>query len=441
MTPTQATLLRGGLIVTMNPGREILQGDLLMEGSKITKIAAHIEPPRPDVTVVDVTDHFVIPGLIQAHTHLVQTLFRGDADDLSLLQWLQQRIWPMEYAHSPDSIRSSALLGLLEMNLSGTTTIVDMATVRHTHHVLEAVEESGMRYWGGKCLMDLEGSSGPLYEDFRTSRQETEELIKEWHQKNDRLNYALCPRFVISCTDEMLEFTQHLQAEMGLYVHTHASENKEEVRLVQERTGRGNMEFLNDLKLLNPQTVVAHGIHLSPSEIDQVAAAGCTLVHCPSSNLKLGSGVAHIHHYLEKNIRVALGADGAPCNNSMDPFLEMRLAALLQKPLFGPEALSAQTAFELATLGGARSVGRSEELGSLEPGKQADVVVVRRSDPSVHTVENPYSALVYSCLGRDVRHVFIGGEWTVKDREHQRLDREQILFKARQDHRALLARI
>src|SRR5690606_20820454 len=128
----------------------------------------------------------------------------------------------------------------------------------------------------------------------------------------------------------------------------------------------------------------------------QVAEAGCTLVHCPSSNLKLGSGTARIHHYLEKKIRLALGADGAPCNNSMDPFIEMRLAALLQKPIFGSEALTAQTAFELATLGGAAAVGRSHDLGSLEVSKLADIAVVRRDDPSVHTVTNPYSALVYS---------------------------------------------
>ncbi len=440
MSQAASYLLRGGQIVTMNSQREVLQGDVLISGSRIKQIAPHIAPP-PDAVVVDVPDHFVIPGLIQAHTHLVQTLFRGDADDLALLDWLEKKIWPMEHSHTPSSIRSSALLGLLEMNLSGTTTVVDMATVRHTHEVLAAVEESGMRYWGGKCLMDKEGSSGPLYESFRASRDETEELLKTWHQTTERINYALCPRFVISCTDEMLEFTQALQEERGIYVHTHASENKDEVALVRKRTGRGNIEFLNDLKLLNPKTIIAHGIHLSDLEISQVAHAQCTIVHCPSSNLKLGSGVARIHRYLKENVRVALGADGAPCNNSMDPFLEMRLAALLQKPFEGPESLPAQTAFELATLGGAAAIGQSHELGSLEPGKLADVVVVRRSDPSVHTVENPYSALVYSCLGRDVRHVFVHGEWVVKEREHLRLEGERILSEARRDHRELLSRL
>jgi 5-methylthioadenosine/S-adenosylhomocysteine deaminase len=437
---SSSVLLRNGLLVTMNKEREVIQGDLLIEGEKISQIAPRITPP-PGAIIIDVTDHFVIPGLIQAHTHLVQTLFRGDADDLSLLDWLQKKIWPMEHAHNPSSITSSARLGLLEMNLSGTTSIVDMATVKHTHHVLAAAEESGMRYWGGKCLMDLEGSSGPLYEDIKSSQAETEELFKGWHQKTPRLSYALCPRFVISCSDEMLEYTKDFQAQHEVYVHTHASENVDEVALVRERTGRGNIEFLKEIELLNPRTVVAHGIHLSEDEIHHVAESGCSLVHCPSSNLKLGSGIAKIHHYLKKKIKVALGADGAPCNNSMDPFLEMRLAALLQKPIFGSEALSAQTAFELATLGGAAAVGRTHDLGSLESGKLADVVVVRRDDPSVHTITNPYSALVYSCLGRDVRHVFIHGEWIVKDRQHQRLDADKILHQARLDHEDLLQRL
>ncbi len=417
--------------MTMNPRREVLEADLLIAGGRITQIAKSISP-RGDEEIIEAKGRWVIPGLIQAHTHLCQALFRGQADDMLLLDWLKKRIWPLEAAHSPESLRRSAQVGLLEMQLSGTTSILDMGTIHHSHILFEEAERSGMRYWGGKCLMDLKGSSGLLYQERGESLKESEDLIKTWHGKSERLSYAIAPRFAVSCSEKLLKEVVALQHKHSVLVHTHASESLEEIALIRKRTGKTNVDYLQSLGLLGPQTVIVHGVHLTAKELRAMVKTQTPLVHCPSSNLKLASGIAPIEHYRQQGLVLGLGSDGAPCNNSMDPFIEMRLAALIQKPKFGPQALPARYALEMATLGGAQLLGRSHDLGSLEEGKMADVVVVDRSHPSVATVECPYSALVYSCLGRDVEHVFIGGQAVVLDKTHQVYNQQQVIAEAQE---------
>lgn len=434
-------VLRNGLVITMNRTRDVFRGDVHIEGNRIAYVGTSRRKTPANALTIDATDKFVLPGLIQAHVHLCQALFRGDADDLKLLDWLKKRIWPMEAAHTPASLRASARIGLLEMQKSGTTAVLDMGTVRHTQSLLEAVAESGMRYWGGKCLMDLKSSSGPLHEKTTSALRETEELIKEWRGKHDLVRYALCPRFAVSCTEGLLEAMVDMQEREDALIHTHASESKDEIAVIKKRTGRNNVDYFSDLGMLNPKTVIAHGVHLTKGELKNMVRAGTPLVHCPSSNLKLSSGIAPIQTYVDAGLKVALGADGAPCNNSMDPFIEMRLTALLQKPKFGPEALPARLALELATLGGARALGAEDHIGSLEAGKLADVITVDRSHPSVATVENPYSALVYSCLGRDVRDVFIHGRPVVRNGEHMIMDESEVIADAKRERTALLKRI
>lgn len=432
-------LIKNGTIVTLNRKRDVLAGDLLIEGSRIAKIGKNLKAVGGDCRIVDATNQFVIPGLIQAHTHLCQVLYRGYADDMSLLTWLKKRIWPMEFSHTPETLYASSRLGLLEMQKLGTTSILDMATVRHTDSVFQAARESGMRYWGGKCLMDRKGSSGPLYEKRAPAIEETEALIEKWHRKTELLEYALCPRFAVSCSEEILLDCVELQKKYGLLIHTHASESKEEIALIRERTGKRNVDYLHALGMLNEKTVIVHGVHLSKGEIAKMVKAKAPLVHCPSSNMKLASGFAPTETYLRQKMTIGLGSDGAPCNNTMDPFMEMRLAALIQKPFFGPEAMPAQKALEMATLGGAKVLGRDKDLGSLEEGKLADIVTVDRSHPSVCTVENPYSALVYSCSGRDVKHVFIHGEHIIQDGVHQKWNEAEVITDARNGLRTLLA--
>ncbi len=430
-------LFKNGLIVQHSRQKEFYVGDVLVENERIKAISKSSIAPE-GAQVIDATDQFIIPGFIQAHTHLVQTLFRGEADDLSLISWLQKRIWPMEAAHIGSSIRASAHLGTLEMQLSGTTSILDMATVKHTQDLMEAVEESGMRYWGGKCLMDRKGSQ--LAESTERALGETLDLMNEWENRNALINYAICPRFVVSCTEKILKEVADIQKDRKCIVHIHASESKEEIKLVKKLTKMNNVAYLNKLKLLNDRTAIVHGVHLTDSELNSMSKTKTPLVHCPSSNMKLASGLAPITKYLKKKIKIGFGGDGAPCNNCMDPFKEMHLAAILQKPVFGPEALPARTAFELATLGGARVLGMEKELGTLEVGKRADIVTVDRTHPSVVTVEDPFSALVYSCNGRDVRNVVINGRIVVREREHQLMDGERVKRLALEEKQKLMRR-
>ena len=435
-----SVILKGGTIVTMDPERRHFKGDLEIVGNKIGRVGKSLKADSK-ARLIDVSDQFVIPGLFQTHTHLVQCLFRGWADDMSLLDWLKTRIWPLEHAHTKKTIQTSARLALTEMQMLGTTSILDMATVKNTAAVFETVKESGMRYWGGKCLMDLKGSSGPLYEDTATSLKETEKLIRDWQGDNELMNYALCPRFAVSCTEEILKACVNLQEKHNLFIHTHASESLEEIAVIKKRTGLDNVSYLKKLGMLNSMSVIVHGVHLTRQEIRDMVAANTPLVHCPSSNLKLASGIAPVFEYLNQGMTVSIGSDGAPCNNTMDPFMEMRLTALLQKPKFGPEALPAMTALEMATLQGAKTLGRQDDLGSLEKGKLADVVTVRRDHPSVTNVEDPYSALVYSCSGRDVAHVFIGGKQVVRNGRHFRWKSEELGQESRTQIKQLIKKI
>lgn len=427
----KSILIKNGIIVTANGKKEIIHGDIRFKDGVITEIASKIPASRTD-EVIDAGEAFVIPGLIQTHVHLCQILFRGMADDLELLDWLKERIWPLEAAHDEDSLRASARIGLMEMQLLGTTSILDMGTVRLHEVVFEEAHLSGMRYWGGNCLMDRKSSAGPLFRDTEETLEYCEKLIQDWHLKTPLIQYAISPRFVISCTDKILKAARSLQNQHGLIFHTHASENKGEVELVKKRTGMDNVKFLNHIGCLNEKTVIAHGIHLKSNETKMMIKARAGLAHCPSSNLKLASGIAPIEDYINQGMKVGLGADGAPCNNMMDPFMEMRLAALLQKPENGPTALNAQTAFELATIRGAEVLAAADKIGSIEVGKRADIVIVDRQHPSVATVDDPYSALVYSCSGRDVRDVWVDGNRVVQDKKHLLFDCAKEIKKARE---------
>lgn len=433
-------LIKNGTCVTMNAESDVDRLDLRIENERIIEIAENLKA-RPGETVVDANNCWVIPGLIQVHTHLVQVLFRGLADDLELLDWLQQKIWPFEKAHIEASLRAAARLGILELQTTGTTCIVDMGTTTGIGFIFEEADAAGLRYYGGNCFMDLKSASGPLHRPLDESLSEAEEMIKTWHKKTPLLEYVIAPRFAISCTEKMMRAGVELQKQHGLLLHTHASENKHEVALIKKRTGLGNVDYLSKLGLLNEKAVIAHGIHLSKSEAKKFVHACAGLAHCPASNMKLASGFAPIPEYLQMGMKIGLGTDGAPCNNTHDGFLEMRFASLIHKPKFGPRSLPAKEVFRLATLGGAEAIGREKDLGSLEKGKLADIVIIDRSHSSVATVENAYSSLVYSCSGRDVRDVFIHGREIVRDRRHLVWQDDSVASTARSELSKLLRRI
>jgi len=395
-------------------------------------IAAIGESGQTADTVIDAGGCAVIPGFVQTHIHLCQTIFRGAADDLALIDWLRQRVWPMEAAHTATSITASARLGIAELIKGGTTCALTMETVNHTREVFKVVEETGFRATVGKCMMD-KGDEVPraLQEQTASSIDESLALLDEWHGKaGGRIRYCFAPRFAISCTRELLEKVAELARARGVMVHTHASENTTECQLVQQDTGMRNVMYLDSVGLSGRHVALAHCIHLSNDEIKTLKTTGTNVVHCPSSNLKLGSGIAPIVTLLEEGISVSLGADGAACNNRLDMFTEMRTAALLQKALHGPEVLPASRVLRMATIDGARALGLGSEIGSLEVGKRADVAVVRLDRLHATPVTDVVSALVYSAEQDDVDTVIIDGRLVMRERGLLTVNEREVIRDA-----------
>ena len=436
-------LIKGGTLVTMNPERDIVTEDILIEGDKISQIG-NINADRVD-HVINARSMLVIPGLIQSHVHLCQTLFRGMANDLELLDWLTSRIFPLESAHDEESLYYSSLLGCAELLRGGTTSIIDMATVNYTDSVFAAADRAGIRYLGGKCMMDHgDKLTLPLLEDTSSSIQESLDLLQRWEGKaNGRLRYAFCPRFVPSCSHELLKEIQTLSTLYEVPVHTHASENKAEIELVESERGKRNIVYLDRLGLCNERLILAHCIHLSDEEKRILAASSSNVAHCPSSNLKLASGIAPIPELINLGANVSLGADGAPCNDNLSMFMEMRLAALIQKPLHGATSMPALKVFEMATLGGARAMGRENELGSLEIGKKADIAVIDLNKWHTWPARSAdiYGQLVYQVQAQDVYCTIVDGHLNMLAGELLTIPEREVKEKSAESWRRVSQRV
>jgi len=434
-------LVRSGTILTMNDRFDVVAGDVAIRDGRIEAVG-QVSPDARFDRVVDAAGGYVLPGLIQTHIHLCQTLFRGLADDLPLLDWLRRRVWPLEAAHDAESLRAAAQLAALELVTSGTTTVLTMETVHETEAVFEAVADSGLRATIGKAMMDAAPDAPPrLREAMRSSVDESLSLARRWDgAAGGRLRAALAPRFAVSCSEELLRAVADLSSERGLLVHTHASESRDELAVVRQRTGLGNVEFLATVNLTSPRLCAAHCVWIEDREMGILADRGVKALHCPSSNLKLGSGIAPVTEMRKRGISVSLGTDGAACNNRLDMFEEMRLAALLQAARSGPGALPARDALWMATRGGAEALGLDAEIGSIEPGKRADLIVVDRDRPHLVPGGDPCSTIVYAARGADVRTTVVDGELLVDRFEPVRADRREILSRARTATRRLLSR-
>lgn len=434
-------IVRGATIVTMNDTFDIVEGDLLVRDGRIVSIGT-VPAAQQAERVIEAYGAFLLPGFIQTHIHLCQTLFRGYADDLALLDWLRTRVWPMEAAHTPASLAAAARQAASELLMGGTTTVLTMETVHDTDSVFEALEPTGLRAVVGKCMMDADDAVPPrLLETTTASLDESVAIAKRWHGRaNGRLRAAFAPRFAVSCSQALLEAVAGLSREHGLVVHTHASENRDEIALIRERTGRSNIDYLAHTGLTSPRLCLAHCVWVDERERAVMAEHDVKVLHCPGSNLKLGSGLAPVVEMRAQGISVSLGADGAACNNHLDMFEEMRLAAVLQSVRKGPGSLTARDALWMATREGARAIGLERELGSIEPGKRADFLLVDRDRPQFMTSQDPYSALVYSTRGSDVRTTVVDGEILVEAFRPTRWDPAAIAAEARSEAAALAAR-
>ncbi len=443
------TLIIPREIVTANEDNEIVVGGAVeIENGEIVKIYKEGEIPRNtfDGDIIDEPTLILIPGFIQTHVHLCQTLFKGLADDLELLDWLQKKIFPMENAHTESSLRASAKIGINEIVKSGTTTIMDMGTIRHEEVIFEELISSGIRAFAGKCMVDRNNLLPSFKETTEESIKSSVELAMAFHNvENGRIKYAFAPRFVLSCSEELLKETSELVKDFeGSLFHTHASENKGEIEEVKRLTGKDNIEYFHSIGALGTNTLLAHGIHVNAKEVEILKETDTRIAHCPSANLKLGSGIANIPNYLQKGISVSLGADGAPCNNNLNMFVEMRLAALIQKPIHSPTAMDALTTFRLATIEGAKALHIEKETGSIEPGKKADIVLL---DLQKHELglsddkENIYSKIVYSANRDNVSYVWIEGKPVVEKGNSKIYDDEEIFYEGKQELNKLLKRI
>jgi 5-methylthioadenosine/S-adenosylhomocysteine deaminase len=424
-------LVRGGLVLTMNDRFDIVHGDVSIKDGRIAAVGS-ITGEAHD-RVIDANGCYVLPGLVQTHIHLCQTLFRGYADDLPLMEWLRRRVWPMEAAHTPASLRAAARLATTELLASGTTAVLTMETVHDTDVVFEAVAESGIRATIGKCMMDLDAAAPRrLQENTRASLAESVAIHARWNgAANGRLHAAFAPRFAVSCSRELLEAVASLSAERRALVHTHASESRDEVAIVKKISGgMSNVEYLASVHLATPHLCAAHGVWVDDREQALLAERDVKVMHCPGSNLKLGSGIAPVPEMLARGITVSLGADGAACNNRLDMFEEMRLAAVLQATRRRPGILPAREVLTMATRAGARTLGAEHDIGSLEVGKRADLILVERDRPHLVPGPDPYSALVYAGRGSDVRTTIVDGEVLVDNFMPVRVDRAQIVAEA-----------
>ena len=435
-------VVRGGVVVPSADAVPFV-GDVVVEGDRI----AAVQPGSEAITAteeIDASGCLVIPGLVQAHVHLCQTLLRGLADDMDVIEWLRLRVWPLEQAHDHRSLRASAMLAVAELLTGGTTAALTIESNLHTGAAFEAAEQLGIRATIGKALMDrYEPGTEMEVPDSDVAWADQMDLFETWHgAAGGRLRVALSPRGPRNATVDTWRRCVALADEADLRLHTHVNENRAQADLLGASPEGRDVEALASWGALSPRLVMAHAVWLSDRERELARRHRPHICHCPSTNLKLASGFAPVPGYLADGLNVALGADGAPANNRLDGFEEMRLAALIHKPAAGPRAIPARTAFDMATMGGARALALEREIGSLEAGKRADLAVVRRD--RLHTTPaggaDVFSELVYAHTSADVVTVVVDGRVVVADGRLVTADESAIRAEAETQQAALLAR-
>lgn len=424
-------LLSGTVVVdastTIEEGAVVTEDDCIVAvGDRTDLVEQYPDHERREYDIL-------LPGLVGSHIHSVQSLGRGVADDTALLTWLFDYVLPMEAEMDADVMYTAAKLGYLECIESGTTTVIDHLSVHHADAAFDAAIDVGIRGRLGKVLMDTESPAG-LQQSTQTALDETAELIQEYHGVNDgRIQYAVTPRFAVSCTEACLRGCRDLaDAYDGVRIHTHASENRDEITAVEEETGMRNIFWLDEVGLTGEDVVLAHCVWTDEAERELLAETGTHVCHCPSSNMKLASGIAPVIDYLERGINVALGNDGPPCNNTLDAFTEMRQASLLQKvETLDPTTTAAETVFEMATRNGAEAAG-FERIGELREGWKADIVGMTTDVTRATPVNDVFSHIVYAAHGDDVEFTMVDGEVLYDGSEHVGIDAAGVRERARE---------
>ena len=447
-------LVRGGTVVTVGPTRRVIEdGAVLLEDGLIIQVgkSTDVKPQTRAEFEIDAKGMAILPGLVDTHVHLAQALIRGCADDTSLIDWLQKFVWPLQGNFDSQDGKASAELCMLEMIKSGTTTFLE--SLLHSRYGLDGIAESvadfGMRGVLSKTVMSLPGYGSEksimhpgMIEDGETCLREVETHFKRWNGKADgRIGIWYGARSLGGCTPQLYKQIAEGAARLGTGVTMHLSEVEEDVRYTRKEFGKLPAEFMDEVGLVGPKVVFAHGVWLTEGEWAILARKHATVAHCPSSNMKLSSGTARVPEMTKAGVNVGLGCDGGPSNNCYDMIREMKTASLLQKVrTMDPLTMNASTVLEMATIKGARALGLESQIGSIEVGKKADLIIVNLRKPHLTPTFNPVSSIVYAAEGSDVQTTIIDGRIIMDNRVVKTLNEDKIIQVATERATRLLER-
>jgi len=424
-------IINCGWLVTVNARDEVLQQhSLVITGNQIDAIVptATVASEYNATTTLERGSHIVAPGLINTHTHLAMNLLRGYADDMPLMSWLKEKIWPLEQQHvSPEFVASGTRLALAESLRAGVTCVNDMYFF--PDQVAEQLGNAGMRGFAGMLVLDFPSAWARDAPEYIQRGLDLHDSLKH----NELVKTCFAPHAPYSVSKPHLERIRTLSAELELPVHMHIHETREEVEEFSATHGQRPLAMLDEIGLLGPQLIAVHMTQLNDAEIETVAHNGVHIAHCPVSNMKLASGTAPVTGLHTAGCNIALGTDGAASNNDLDMLGESRHAGLQAKLVEEKaNALPAKNLFRMATINGARALGLDEITGSLEPGKAADLICVNTECPEMQPLHDPVSQLVYAASSGAVDDVWINGRQVLQGRELLTIDLQQTLSDARQ---------
>lgn len=423
-------VINGGMVLTMVEGQDpIPEANIYVLDGRIIDIQKKDNDdfvPKGHTEVLDAKNAIIMPGLVNTHTHLAMTLFRGFADDLPLKKWLFEKIFPAEAEFlNPETVYWGALLGCLEMIRSGTTCLADGYFFQD--ETVRAVHESGLRGLIAQGVLDF---PAPGVDDPKDNLKVAGNFIEKWHNFSDRITPGMFCHSPVTCSDSTLRSAMEISRAFEVPLQIHLSETLDEVNEIIKKTGKRPVYYLDQLGFLNENLIAAHAVHLEKGEMKCLKENGTKIVHLPESNMKLSSGVSNVDWMINVGLTIGLGTDGCASNNNLDLFGEMDTAAKLAKVMaYDPTRLVAKTVLEMATSRGAAVLGLEKEIGTLEIGKKADIIIIDLNSPHLCPVYDPISTLVYSATGADVKHVVIDGKLLMKDREFMTLDSEEIMEK------------
>ncbi|GFN34301.1 amidohydrolase [Tepidimicrobium xylanilyticum] len=416
-------LIKNVTVVPMNSKDEVLEDtNIYIEGDRIISIGELKENFKIDKTI-DGKNKVAMPGLINAHTHIGMSLLRNYADDLPLHEWLNDKIWPIEAKLTGDDVYWGSLLSMVEMIQSGTTAFCDMYFFMD--QVGKGIEEAGIRGVLTRGIIEEKGQEIEKLDD-------TRRLYKSWHgNANGRIKVMVAPHAPYTCSPKYLEDIMDLAYELNTGIHIHLSETKKEVEDSFKTYGKSPIKHVYDLGLFKLPTIAAHCVHVDEEDIKILKDNNVSPVNNPSSNLKLASGFAPVDQMLKSGINVCLGTDGSSSNNNLNMFEEIHLASIVNKAVnMDAVSVPAITALEMATINGAKALLWDEEIGSIEVGKKADIILIDMYKSHLYPRHNIISALAYSVQGSDVDTVIVDGNIIMENREIKTLDVEKIIFNA-----------